>query len=315
MSVLGKQEILRRIKEETDSNGRGGIFLKGTWDEERLRAAAYDLRVSPTYLITPDGSRYWPKSPGAKEHTASFKLDPREVAFVSSVECFSMPHDLAGNIATRFRVALEGILVMGGLLIDPRYEGRLHFQLVNIGEESIKIKPGTTSVAAVQFLPVIGAVEDSKAPDSQGLLDELFYEGAEKKPLPQLAFFSDVQTLKTDLGDVNDKVNEQAIELDSTRRSTDQLLVFGVFLVSITLFAVAIGVIVDALTGKSVDDAASIVGGTDLTLAGVAVAGFFLLVVGLVCYLMMKPVVRIALDRKEKLEASVRPEATEDPPS
>jgi deoxycytidine triphosphate deaminase len=322
VAVLGRQEILDRILDKASSGGKGGIFVDGTWEEKRLRGAAYDLRVSGTYLIMPDGTRYWPNSQGAKKHPGPFKLHPREVAFVSTVECFSMPHDLAGNIALRFRRALEGILIMGGMLIDPCYEGRLHFQLVNIGEESINIVPGRTSLAAVQFLPIVGATETlERVPDSQDLLDELFYEGV-KKPLPQLAFFTNVRQLESDqeslesrLSAVKRDVDDQRIELDSTRRSTDQLLVFGVFLVSITLFAVAIGVIVDALTGESVKDATDVIGGADLTLAGLAVAAGFLFVVGFVCYLMTRPVAEIASRRKAGTVASEKVESGEDRPS
>lgn len=322
MAVLGRQEILDRIRDKDSSGGKNGIFFAGTWEEKRLRGAAYDLRVSGTYLIMPDGTRYWPDSPGAKEHPGAFKLHPREVAFVSTVECLSMPHDLAGNIALRFRRALEGILIMGGMLIDPCYEGRLHFQLVNIGEEPINIAPGKTSLAAVQFLPILGATETlERVPDSQDLLDELFYEGA-KKPLPQLAFFTNVRRLESDQGGLESRlsavkrdVDDQRIELDSTKRSTDQLLVFGVFLVSITLFAVAIGVIVDALTGESVKDATKVIGGADLTPAGLALAAGFLLVVGFVCYLMTRPVAEIVSSRKAMFDASEEIEAGEDPPS
>jgi deoxycytidine triphosphate deaminase len=303
MSVLGREEILEKIEAES-SLGKGGLFLGGTWEEKRLRGAAYDLRVSGTYLITPDGTRYWPDSSGPKEHPGPFKLYPRDVAFVSSVECLSMPHDLAGNIATRFRRALEGILVMGGMLIDPGYLGRLHFQLVNIGDEPFTIVPGKTSVAAVQFLPIRGAVEDlNRVPDSQDLLDELFYEGA-KKPLPQLAFFSDVGVLATDLSAVKHQVDNQRIKLDSTKRSTDQLLVFGVFLMSITLFALAIGVIVDALAGSSISDAAGVAAKADLTWPGLAVAAALLFVVGVACFLMMRPVVNIAKGQEETQDYS-----------
>jgi deoxycytidine triphosphate deaminase len=312
MSVLGKAEILKRV--EGGASGTEQVFRDGTWDEQRLRGAAYDVRVSGTYLITPDGTRYWPGARGRQECTAPFNLHPRDVAFVSSVEVLCMPHDLAGNVATRFRSALEGILVMGGMLIDPGYEGHLHFQLVNIGDEPFRVEPGTTSVAAVQFLPVEGATQDlDRIPNSRGLLDQLFYDGA-KEPLPQLAFFSNVRTLEGDLGRVKRRIDNQRIELASTKRSADQLLVFGVFLVSITLFTVAIGAIIDALAGHSLGDAVGTAKGAELTLPGLAVAVALLIVVGVACGLMMRPVAKIAAAAAaaEDSKASVDTEVAED---
>jgi deoxycytidine triphosphate deaminase len=312
MSVLGKAEILKRI--ERGASGSEQVFRDRTWDEQRLRGAAYDIRVSGTYLITPGGTRYWPGAKGRQECTAPFNLHPRDVAFVSSVEVLCMPHDLAGNVATRFRSALEGILVMGGMLIDPGYEGHLHFQLVNIGDEPFRVEPGETSVAAVQFLPVEGATQDlDRIPNSRRLLDQLFYDGA-KEPLPQLAFFSDVRTLEGDLGLVERRVDNQEITLASTKKSTDQLLVFGVFLVSITLFAVAIGAIIDALAGHSLADAAGTAGSADLTLPGLAVAAALLVIVGVACYFMMRPLARIvaAGETREGTEASADTEVSED---
>jgi deoxycytidine triphosphate deaminase len=291
MSVLGKEEILARAQPRLFHPGE--IFLRDTWDEERLRGAAYDLRISGTYLITPDGTRYWPEGERLKERKGSFKLNPKEVAFVSTVEHLRMPCDLAGNIAPRFRRTLEGILVMGGMLVDPGYEGQLHFQLVNIGAESFTVVPGETSVAALQFLPVKRATTKlERIPSSKGLLEQLFYEGADER-LPQLAFFSNVRALEGDLADLERRVDDQQIKLDSTKRSTDQLLVFGVFLVSITLFTVAIAAIIDALAGNSLDDAISTASGAELTVPGLVVAGVLLVVVAIACYFMMRPVAKI----------------------
>jgi deoxycytidine triphosphate deaminase len=298
MAVLGRREIRRRL-DELDQ-GCEQIFRSGTWKKGCLRPAAYDLRVAKTYLITPEGARYWPQGgAGHSEMTAPFDLKPGEVAFVSSVEELLMPPDLVGNIAPRFRRALDGILVMGGMLVDPGYVGRLHFQLANIGDKPFRIEPGKTSVAAIQFLPVIrpsGKLQSVSRPDD--LLEALFREEVKNEPLKQLAYFMSVGELQADVKKINERIDDQKIELDSTRRSTDQLLVFGVFLLSITLFTVAISALINAFANGSVKEAGDTVGGSELTIAGVAVAVVLLVVVVIACWAMMRPLVEIVKKRK-----------------
>jgi hypothetical protein len=53
-SVLGAREIERRASE---------IFEPPTFEADQLRNAAYDLRISPEYLIKEDGTRFSPESP------------------------------------------------------------------------------------------------------------------------------------------------------------------------------------------------------------------------------------------------------------
>jgi len=276
--VLAKSEIQKRLDEKK-------IFMPGSWEASGLRSASYDLRVAPDYLIDPDGKRFWPENPtGATHCQVPFSLYPGQVAFVSSVEQLCMPFELAGNIAQKFSVTRSGVLVLGGLLVDPGYglelrgDGRwwtrergqrLHFQLANVGDEEFKIFPSKTSVAAIQFLTLDGYVrteEDSPAsvrvPNSDDLLDALFVQGDEE-PLSPLAFFPRMADLRGDLDGARDQIEKQKIKLDSTKRSTDQLVVFGVFLLTITLFTVACAALIEAIADGSTGEAADALGNAD----------------------------------------------------
>lgn len=297
MTVLAGREIERRVRAGEECGGQ--IFRPGSWDPAGIRPAAYDLRIAADFLILPDGTRYGPNSRDDRQlRRAPFYIEPEEVAFVSTVEEFCMPFDLAGNIAPRFRTAMEGILVMGGMLVDPGYHGRLHFQLANIGDEPYRIEPGRTSVSAMQILRVKGARKKAAivVRGSDDLLEELFEPDA-SEPLPPLTFFSKVKGLATRLDTHEVAIDQQRIKLDSTSRSMDQLLVFGVFLVSITLFTVAIGVLIDAIAGGAIEDAGDTVAAAELTLPGLAVAVVLLAVVGTACWLMMRPVAKIVRER------------------
>ncbi|HEU5253427.1 MAG TPA: hypothetical protein VFU16_08915 [Solirubrobacterales bacterium] len=311
MSVLGRKEIKRRLKQ--GDRGCEEIFRGETWDKDCLRSAAYDLRIAKTYLITPGGTRYWPKGgPGHCKMTAPFELKPGEVAFVSTVEKLVMPADLVGNIAPRFRRALEGILVMGGMLVDPGYTGRLHFQLANVGNKPFTITPGRTSVAAIQFLPVFEASSDlDRVPSSKHLLKQLFREEVKTEPLEQLAYFSGVKDLKDEVKKLNKRIDDQEIALSSMHRSTEQLVVFGVFLVVITLFGIAIAALINSLSDGSVEEAKD-TAAADLTLTSVGLAILFLTLVGVVCWLMMQPVIEIIGKRRKQPQKNSMRETGED---
>jgi deoxycytidine triphosphate deaminase len=304
VSVLGKSEIAKRLDNLE-------IFVPGSWAADCMRAAGYYLRVAPDYLILPDGTRYWPESPnGETECRASFELAPRDVAFVSSLERLCMPFDLVGNVAQQFGLARQGLLVLGGLLVDPGYGmernragswapmssgERLHFQLANIGSETVIVVPGETRIAGIQFLSVDGDVTlpdeslaDLRVPSSREFLNSMFKQG-DKRPLPPFAFFPEVKALDEEVDRLKVQGAEQAIELGSTRRSTEQLVVFGVLLLSITLFTVAIAALIEALASGDAAEAAQAVARADakgLGQDGLVVMIALAIVVGVLCIAM-----------------------------
>jgi deoxycytidine triphosphate deaminase len=228
MSVLARSEIERWI--------RKGTFVKGTWKEENLRGAAYDLRVARDYLVLPEGKRYWKNGPaGYRRRETPFWLMPGEVAFVSTVEDLKMPDNLAANVAVKFRNSLNGILVMGGFLVDPGYRGRLHFQLANIGRDPFLVVPERTSVAALQFLRVEGETElgNHPPPESKRLLKAMFNAGVKDEQLAPLSFFTVQKRVKK----VERKLKRGMADMKVTRRSMNALLVFGLIVIFAAILA------------------------------------------------------------------------------
>jgi deoxycytidine triphosphate deaminase len=315
VTVLSGDEIERRLRASAAA-GKDEIFRDGTWTEKRLRNAAYDLRIARDLLILPDGTRYWEGSPeGRTARSRPFQLKPEQVAFVSTVEELCMPPDLAGNLAPRFRRALEGVMVIGGMLVDPGYEGRLHFQLANIGSEPFEIRPGETSVAALQILPVENySTKARKIFTSDDLLTELF-DPAARESLPPLAFFPRVKKLRRKMRLVEGRLDDQGIELDSTKRSTDQLVVFGMFLIAITLFTVAIAALIEALASGSTSKAAEALGNADLSTGlshdGMTAVIVLLVVVFLFCVATMGSAFYLLRSRRTKNRSEESVDATE----
>lgn len=278
MSILARDQIRKRLE---SSDPEQQIFRPQSWEVACIRGAAYELRVAPDYLVLPCGKRYWPDAtdPARRERLASFDLNPGQVAFVSSAERMWMPWDLAGNIAPKFRLALDGLLVMGGMLIDPGYgrfrrqgstwvprvEGaRLHFQLANVGAAKFTIVPNETSMAAVQFLESAGNtrrfaqgepeadLDLLEVPSPDRLLRDLFYDGADE-PLPQLQFFPKTAGLQGQVDELDrgltGDVSALRATVEASDKSIDRIIVAGFYVVLITIFGVAFAAILNAAIG------------------------------------------------------------------
>lgn len=272
MSVLAREELTARLHSEDPTMQ---IFAPTSWDQSCVRGASYELRVAPDYLILPNGRRFWPDAPDPVNRAsfAEFKLEPGEVAFLSSVERLRMPWDLTGNIAPKFRLALDGLLIMGGMLVDPGYgrmkkvgedwveneEGeRLHFQLANLGVESLKIEPEVTCVAAIQFLRIEGdsrketpgdgqlTMEELEVPTSEKLLKNFFHPHV-NEPLPQLKFFSNAKAVEDRVLTLERNAEKSQIKLESSEKGIDRIVVFGLYLLLITMLGVGLAALIAAL--------------------------------------------------------------------
>lgn len=237
MSVLGRSQLERYLRE--------GVFAEGTWCEDNLRGAGYDLRIARDYLILPNGRRYWSGGPdGHFRRESAFLLKPGKVAFVTSVEELAMPADLAGNIAVKFRNSMDGILVLGGFLVDPGYHGRLHFQLANIGREPFEIVPEETSVAALQFLPVDGDPDlvNHPAPQTESMLAAMFNSEMKDESLGPLAFF----TLRSQVRKLERRLGKGMEEIKVMKRSSTQLIIFGLFVIFAAIIGTTLAAIIAA---------------------------------------------------------------------
>jgi deoxycytidine triphosphate deaminase len=237
LSVLGRSKLEQRF--------RDGVFVAGTWSEENLRGAGYDLRIACDYLVLPNGKRYWGNGPeGHQKRDKPFVLKPGQVAFGTTVEELQMPDDLAGNIAVKFRKALDGILVMGGFLVDPGYTGRLHFQLANIGREPFCVVPAETSIAALQLLSVDGdsGVVDHPAPQTEQLLGDMFNSAVKDERLGPLAFFS----LRRRVKKLDRRLSEGINEIEIMKRSSRELILFGIIVIFAAILAGAVAAIISA---------------------------------------------------------------------
>ena len=219
--ILGRKEIHKRLKE-------GQIFKECTWKKKCLREASYALRIADDGLLL-NGKFY---DPGDHYKDDFIVIDPGKIAILSTKEEITMPADLVGKIGIRLDYALLGLTGLMGIQVDPYYghdkeRERLYIRVANFGNAPIRLSPGD-EVFTFELHEVKGKVP---------------------KKTKQASWTRIKQILK-DLDDaswsyvtgVEDNLSTQT---DNLRHYLQPLVMFGVFLVAVTILGVTISFLMD----------------------------------------------------------------------
>ena len=82
---------------------------------------------------------------------ARCEIAPGEVVFVMTEEKLSLPDNVFCQLSNKRKIGHGGIVVLGGLMIDPQYKGRLIFGLYNVSSVPYPLKPGKKLVAGIFY--------------------------------------------------------------------------------------------------------------------------------------------------------------------
>lgn len=227
--ILSGQAILERL------NG-GQIFKPGTWDDGSIKEASYALRVANDGLML-KGKAYLP---GKAFLEGDIKIDPGEIAILSTLERLDMPGDLVGKIGIRFDYASQGLTGLMGIQVDPFYgwghsDERLYIRVANLGNETISI-PLRADVFTFELHDVEGHVPEptkSRLGVWHRLQDILANQSQ--------ASWSNVTKVQVDVNNLNTRFESATKEV---RDYLQPLVMFGIFLIAVTILGVALTVIV-----------------------------------------------------------------------
>jgi dCTP deaminase len=111
------------------------------YNEQAVNPASYDISLgSEVVLFSTSGKtkrQEWNLSTGG-----TVMLHPGEKAIVVTDEYIKIPNDIAVTVRLKSSLARQMILSPMGLFIDPGYEGRITFCLLNMGEEPYELRLG-----------------------------------------------------------------------------------------------------------------------------------------------------------------------------
>ena len=216
--ILGREEIHSRLE-------NGEIFRKCTWDELCLKEASYVLRIADDGLLL-DGKFYDPFDRENRYKGDYIVIAPGKIAILSTKEELVMPSDLVGKIGIRLEFALLGLTGLMGIQVDPLYghdkeHERLYIRVANFGNAPIRLSPGD-KVFTFELHEVAGEVPREAKQDSWPRI---------KRTLKDLddASWSYVTRVESNL----------SAETQNVRDYFQPLVMFGVFLVAISILAAA----------------------------------------------------------------------------
>ena len=217
--ILAREEILRRIR-------AGDIFKEGSWHESCLKEASYALRIADDALLI-DGRFY---DPGEKYSDAYIRIEPGKIAILSTKEVLNMPEDLVGKIGIRLKYAHQGLSGLMGIQVDPlhgrhRTDERLYIRVANLGNEIIQLSPGD-EVFTFELHQLMGTFQiKEKESTWLRMKDELRYQSNSS--------WSYVTRVESNL----------SADTENLRNYLQPLVMFGVFLVAVTILGASIAVL------------------------------------------------------------------------
>ncbi|GLZ37515.1 hypothetical protein Acsp05_11400 [Actinokineospora sp. NBRC 105648] len=290
-------------------NTENRIFRAGTWDPGQIHGAGYQVRLADNRLAFPGGSGSGKHVViGEDGHRSGFALEPGGTALVSTQERFSLDFTISALIGPRFRSAIKGLLVLHGMVAHPGFGRRLNedgewvpkederlcLVIINVGSEPEYLRAGDP-IAYLQFFEV-DPVPDP-VPIKNAGFDDLYARLFESDSAGGgLGYFKIIYDVQRKVDDARLLAEKQAEEyekrekvlqvkvdaavaaVDRVRNSTDNVVVFGVFLVAVTL----LGVVLTTLVGvvQKIGDfelwKVITVAALSLVFTGTAVAGVWL---------------------------------------
>ena len=214
--ILGEETIRKRLH-------AGQIFKEDTWREDSIKEASYALRIAGDGLLV-DGTFYDPGTPYKDDY---IEIEPGKIAILSTIERIHMPADLVGTIGIRLKYALQGLIGLMGIQVDPLYGHdkaceRLFIRVANFGNESIRLSPGD-EVFTFELQEVCGSISIAPKESTWTRIKDALKSQSDLS-------WSYVTWVEQDL----------SAQTENIRENLQPVVMFGVFLVAVTILGVVI---------------------------------------------------------------------------
>lgn len=177
--------------------------------EENVEGIKYDFKFGERFLKAHFSV---PRNYGelSGEELKYAFVEPGEVVFVLSKEKLKLPNNIYIQLSPKRSLAHDGIELLGGLTVDPSYEGYLVFGLYNVSGTPFKLTPGIKLVGANFF-----RLSESEIPSKVGKKPNAIYDFPERlqqligkyKPVNPQTISEELKKLQYAFNDSQDKLN------------------------------------------------------------------------------------------------------------
>lgn len=234
--ILSGSVILERLN-------RGEIFHKDTWTRNSVKEASYALRVAPDGLLL-DGKYY---DPGDCYPGQYLEIKPGTIAILSTLERLYMPNDLVGKIGIRLDYAAKGLTGLMGIQVDPCYghdleDERLFIRIANLGNETVKLLP-EDDVFTFELHEIQGTVEPP-SPSKESTWKRLKRILSDQEEVSRTYVTRVEADLKEDARAIRKNLGS---EIANIRRGLEPVVMFGIFLIAVTILGVSLSLILGLL--------------------------------------------------------------------
>ena len=182
---------------------------------ENCEGIKYDLRISDR-LLSGDYSSGVTISQLEYKEQKQLHVEPGELVFLLTKEIIDLPENMIAMITFKRKMNHEGVLVLGGSVVDPLYNGRLLFGLYNFASEPFPIKPGKKITSIMFYQLSTNELDKFIKPEVRidEFPDELLRNMAKYKPTGQQQLDQQIKDIKSTLDKLQDefKQNERWIE-------------------------------------------------------------------------------------------------------
>lgn len=212
-------------------------------DTGGLKAARYNLRLGGSAHREGDTIRI--------DNDHPLVLGPHEVAVVQTYEQINLPRFLAARWNLRIDMVYKGLLWVGGMQVDPGWQGPLPCPIYNLSDRSVEIA-FKERFAGMDFVRTTKYIRDGTGPEGYAYNSEAY----EFKPL------SDLSVATADSNRIRSAVSGLHHVVDQTNATVR---------FAVTLFSTALAILFAALAFFVVRQPAVKPGASDNSDAGITI--------------------------------------------
>ena len=114
------------------------------YDATAVDCAAYTLHVGNEIHVSPDQEVRSPNRHTKRrlDHDEGFTIPPGQFAFLITREKVSVPNNAIAFLSIKARIKFSGLINISGFHVDPGYNGKLLFSVLNVGPRPLHLQQG-----------------------------------------------------------------------------------------------------------------------------------------------------------------------------
>ncbi len=159
---------------------------------------------------------------------SALHIDPGEVVFVMTKERLHLPPNMMASLSPKRTLAHGGIVILGGLAVDPGYWGSLWLGLYNASSMDFPLSEGRRLISALFY--TLSHDEMNEAPGLQmtapnsSFPEELTAMIAKYRPVDSKGLQDQIQDMRTELRKLRDDITSDNQWKTDFKRSLDDLV-------------------------------------------------------------------------------------------